>query len=254
MLTLFPAIDITDGKAVRLVQGELEAQTNYGTPLDVAKDFVEIYSKYRSQNGNSRELWVHLVDLDAAFRRGDNRNIISQVVELLHSNKINVELSGGIKDDKSLDFAIKMGAARVNVGTAALENPEWTARAVGKYADKLAVGLDVRGETLAARGWTQDGGNLWEVGKRLKSDGVSRFVVTDVNKDGTLQGPNLELLNKVANQTGVHVTASGGIASLTDISAISELKEQTKGVVDAAIFGKSLYSGAFTLEEALALK
>ncbi|MDO5025861.1 MAG: bifunctional 1-(5-phosphoribosyl)-5-((5-phosphoribosylamino)methylideneamino)imidazole-4-carboxamide isomerase/phosphoribosylanthranilate isomerase PriA [Trueperella sp.] len=233
-LELLPAVDVVDGQAVRLLQGEAGTETGYGDPAAAVKNFV-------AQGAT----WVHLVDLDAAFGRGSNYELLAQIVA---ETDIKVELSGGIRDDDSLARAIDAGATRVNLGTAALEDPDWTARAISKYGDKIAVGLDVRGETLSARGWTRDGGNLWEVLARLDSDGCARYVVTDVQKDGTLQGPNIELLRKVCAATDRPVVASGGVSSLADIKALRQLTEIG---VEGAIVGKALYAGNFTLPQAL---
>jgi phosphoribosylformimino-5-aminoimidazole carboxamide ribotide isomerase/phosphoribosylanthranilate isomerase len=231
---LLPAVDVKDGRAVRLVQGELSQESIYGAPLDVALDFQ-----------TAGATWLHLVDLDAAFGRGENSLLLAEVVGKLD---IDVELSGGIRDDESLTRALATGCRRVNLGTAALENPEWTARVIAEHGDRIAVGLDVRGQTLAARGWTKEGGDLFETIARLDSDGCVRYVVTDVAKDGTLMGPNLELLKSVCSVTKKPVIASGGIATLEDISALAKL--QSIGI-EGAIVGKALYAGAFTLEQAL---
>ena len=235
-LILLPAVDVADGQAVRLVQGEAGSETSYGSPLEAALAW---------QNAGAE--WLHLVDLDAAFGRGHNRELLREVIK--HMN-IAVELSGGIRDDESLEAAMATGCARVNLGTAALENPEWCARAIEKWGDRIAVGLDVRGTTLAARGWTEEGGDLWEVLERLENDGCSRYVVTDVTKDGTLKGPNLELLRDVCARTDKPVIASGGVSSLADLEAIASL---TDIGVEGSIVGKALYAGAFTLEAALEL-
>jgi 1-(5-phosphoribosyl)-5-[(5-phosphoribosylamino)methylideneamino] imidazole-4-carboxamide isomerase/N-(5'phosphoribosyl)anthranilate isomerase len=232
-LELLPAVDVKDGKAVRLVQGELAQESIYGAPLDVALEFQAAGAE-----------WLHLVDLDAAFGRGENTSLLAEVVGRLD---IKVELSGGIRDDESLKRALATGCTRVNLGTAALENPEWTARVIAEHGDRIAVGLDVRGHVLAARGWTKEGGDLFETIERLERDGCSRYVVT---KDGTLQGPNLELLKEVCAATKKPVVASGGISSLADITALSSLHAIG---VEGAIVGKALYAGAFTLEEALAI-
>lgn len=233
-LTLLPAVDVTAGQAVRLVQGEAGSETGYGDPLEAALRW--------QQDGAE---WVHLVDLDAAFGRGDNRELLAEVVRKLD---VAVELSGGIRDDASLDAALATGAARVNVGTAALENPDWVRRAVARVGDRIAVGLDVRGTTLAARGWTREGGDLFEVLARLDADGCSRYVVTDVRRDGTLTGPNVELLASVTAATDRPVIASGGVSTLADLHAIAAIPG-----VEGAIIGKALYAGAFTLPEALAV-
>lgn len=233
-LELLPAVDVADGQAVRLVQGEAGSETSYGSPLEAALEW---------QNAGAE--WLHLVDLDAAFGRGDNIDILTEVSQEL---TIKIEMSGGIRDDASLERALSLNPARINLGTAALENPEWTRKVIAEHGDVIAVGLDVRGDVLAARGWTQEGGNLWEVLDRLNEDGCARYVVTDVTKDGTLQGPNLELLRKVAERTDKPVVASGGIATLDDIAA---LRTMVPHGVEGAITGKALYAGKFTLQQAL---
>ena len=234
-LELLPAVDVASGKAVRLTQGEAGSEEDFGHPLDAAKDWIAAGAE-----------WIHLVDLDAAFGRGSNRVVIAEVVANAGSTKI--ELSGGIRDSASLEAALDLGATRVNLGTAALEDPDWTASAIAKFGDKIAVGLDVRGTTLAARGWTQQGGDLFEVLDRLEQAGCARYVVTDVTKDGTLRGPNLELLRSVMERTEKPVVASGGISSLEDIANLAALVPMG---LEGAILGKSLYAGRFTLEGAL---
>jgi 1-(5-phosphoribosyl)-5-[(5-phosphoribosylamino)methylideneamino] imidazole-4-carboxamide isomerase/N-(5'phosphoribosyl)anthranilate isomerase len=233
-LVLLPAVDVADGAAVRLVQGEAGSETSYGDPLEAALTW---------QRGGAE--WIHLVDLDAAFGRGDNRALLTDVVKRLD---VAVELSGGIRDDASLEAALGTGAARVNLGTAALESPDWVRDAIARHGDRIAVGLDVRGTTLAARGWTQEGGDIWETLARLDADGCARYVVTDVRRDGTLTGPNLELLREVCARTDRPVVASGGVSSLDDLRAIASLTDLG---VEGAIVGKALYAGAFTLPEAL---
>lgn len=233
-LILLPAVDVKGGQAVRLVQGELTHQTNYGAPLDAALDF---------QNAGAE--WIHLVDLDAAFGTGSNHEILAEVIGKLD---IKVELSGGIRNEESLGRALATGCERINLGTAALENPDWTASVIARFGERIAVGLDVRGHTLAARGWTKEGGNLFETLERLDRDGCARYVVTDVKKDGTLQGPNLELLREVCAATSRPVIASGGVSTLDDLRALREL---TPLGVEGSIVGKALYAGAFTLQEAL---
>ena len=235
-LELLPAVDVKDGRAVRLVQGELDAETAYGNPLEVALEFQAAGAE-----------WLHLVDLDAAFGRGENSALLEEVVGRLD---IKVELSGGIRDDESLRRALATGCERVNLGTAALEDPEWTAKVIAEFANRIAVGLDVRGHVLAARGWTKEGGDLFETIERLERDGCARYVVTDVTKDGTLKGPNIELLKEVCAVTRKPVVASGGISSLEDIAALVALNNSG---VEGAIVGKALYAGAFTLQEALEL-
>ena len=234
-LELLPAVDVADGQAVRLVQGEAGSETHYGEPLAAALAWQAAGAE-----------WIHLVDLDAAFGRGSNRDLLHEVVAKLD---VKVEMSGGIRDDASLEAAMATGCARVNIGTAALEDPQWCAAAIARWGDRVAVGLDVRGTTLAARGWTKEGGDIWEVLARLDSEGCARYVVTDVTKDGTLQGPNLELLREVCARTDKPVVASGGVSSLDDLRAIASLVPLG---VEGAIVGKALYAGAFTLEEALA--
>lgn len=233
-LILLPAVDVAHGQAVRLVQGRADSETSFGDPLAAALDW---------QNAGAD--WIHLVDLDAAFGRGSNRELLAQVVGKLD---VNVELSGGIRDDESLRAALATGCRRVNLGTAALENPVWTSQVIAEFGDRIAVGLDVRGTVLAARGWTQEGGDLWETLERLEADGCSRYVVTDVTKDGTLKGPNIELLKDMCARTDKPVIASGGISSLQDLQ---DLRQIVGLGVEGAIVGKALYAGAFTLEEAI---
>lgn len=239
-LTLLPAVDVADGQAVRLVQGAAGTETSYGAPLEAAMNW---------QNAGAE--WIHLVDLDAAFGRGSNYDLLADVVGKLD---VKVELSGGIRDNASLEAALATGCARVNIGTAALENPEWCREVIANYGDRVAIGLDVLNEEgqwrLRGRGWVSDGGDLWEVLERLDAQGASRFVVTDVSKDGTLQGPNVELLREVAAATDAPIVASGGVSSLDDIAAIAKLVDEG---VDSAIVGRALYAGRFTLEEALAV-
>jgi phosphoribosylanthranilate isomerase len=232
-LELLPAVDVADGQAVRLVQGEAGSETSYGDPVEAALQW---------QRDGAQ--WVHLVDLDAAFGRGTNRELLAEVVGRLD---VKVEMSGGIRDDASLEAALATGCARVNLGTAALESPDWVRSAIARYGEKIAVGLDVRGTTLSARGWTQDGGELFEVLERLDRDGCARYVVTDVRRDGTLTGPNIDLLKQVTAATTRPVVASGGVSSLDDLRAIAGVPG-----VEGAIVGKALYAGAFTLPEALA--
>ena len=233
-LILLPAVDVAHGQAVRLVQGEADSETSFGDPLAAALDWQ-----------SSGAQWIHLVDLDAAFGRGNNRELLAEVVGKMD---INVELSGGIRDDESLRAALATGCRRVNLGTAALENPDWTSQVIQEFGDRIAVGLDVRGTTLAARGWTKEGGDLWETLDRLEADGCTRYVVTDVTKDGTLRGPNVDLLREMCAKTNKPVIASGGISSLADLE---ELRSIVPLGVEGAIVGKALYAGAFTLEQAL---
>jgi 1-(5-phosphoribosyl)-5-[(5-phosphoribosylamino)methylideneamino] imidazole-4-carboxamide isomerase/N-(5'phosphoribosyl)anthranilate isomerase len=230
---LLPAVDVADGAAVRLVQGVAGTETSYGDPLDAALGW--------QRDGAE---WIHLVDLDAAFGRGNNRELLAEVVRRVD---LAVELSGGIRDETSLAAALATGAARVNLGTAALESPDWVRSVIARYGEQIAVGLDVRGRTLAARGWTKDGGDLWATLDRLDADGCPRYIVTDVHRDGTLTGPNLDLLRDVCAATQGAVVASGGVSSIADVRALSGL-----GTVEGAIVGKGLYAGAFTLPEALA--
>ncbi len=234
-LELLPAVDVANGQAVRLTQGEAGTEESFGHPLQAALDWIEAGAE-----------WIHLVDLDAAFGRGNNQAVIQEVIQ--QSGQTKIELSGGIRDDRSLESALAMGATRVNLGTAALEDPNWTASVIEKYTDQIAVGLDVRGTTLAARGWTKEGGDLFEVLQRLEDAGCSRYVVTDVTKDGTLRGPNLELLKMVMSKTDKPVVASGGISSLEDIENLVALVPLG---LEGAILGKSLYAGRFTLQQAL---
>jgi phosphoribosyl isomerase A len=233
-LQLLPAVDVSKGKAVRLTKGERGTEQEFGDPLEVALNWQQMGAE-----------WIHLVDLDRAFGTGSNFSQLAQVVGALD---IKVEISGGIRDDDSLAAALETGATRVNLGTAALEDPAWTSKVIGNFADKIAIGLDVRGKTLSARGWTKDGGDLFETLERLERDGAARYVVTDVTKDGTLQGVNTELLREISQFTNKPLIASGGIGSLDDIEKLLPLTEIG---VEGAILGKALYARAFTLTQAL---
>lgn len=237
-LVLLPAVDVAGGKAVRLVQGAAGTETSYGDPLEAALAW--------QRDGAE---WIHLVDLDAAFGRGSNRELLADLVARLD---VKVELSGGIRDDASLVAALGTGAARVNLGTAALESPEWVRSAIAGHGTAIAVGLDVRGTTLAARGWTQEGGDLWQTLERLDADGCARYVVTDVHRDGTLTGPNLTLLEQVLARTSAEVVASGGVSSLEDLRSIAAVRTGTGRAIEGCIVGKALYAGQFTLPQALA--
>ena len=235
-LQLLPAVDITEGRAVQLAQGVAGSERVYGDPLAAAR---------RWQDAGAE--WLHLVDLDAAFGRGSNRELQAEIVGALD---IQVEMSGGIRDDESLAAALATGCRRVNIGTAALEQPEWCAKVIAEHGDRIAIGLDVRGRTLAARGWTREGGDLYDVLARLDREGCARYVVTDVNKDGMLQGPNLQLLEDVCAVTDAPIIASGGVTELADLEALMTLVPRG---VEGAIAGTALYEGRFTLEDALAL-
>ncbi len=233
-LILLPAVDVVGGQAVRLSQGRAGTETSYGSPVEAAMAFARAGAD-----------WLHLVDLDAAFGRGSNADLLADIVA---QAPMAVELSGGVRDDVSVRRALDAGARRVTLGTVALEDPQWTGRAIAEFGDRIAVGLDVRGETLSARGWTREGGDLWDVMARLDDSGCARYVVTDVTRDGMLSGPNLELLERVCRRTGAAVVASGGVSSLDDIA---KLRTLTDIGLEGAIVGRALYTGAFTLEEAL---
>lgn len=233
-LELLPAVDVRGGRAVQLQQGISGSGWDFGDPLQAARAWQEQGAE-----------WIHLVDLDAAFGEGSNRELLAGIVDRLD---LKVELSGGIRDQDSLVAALDSGCARVNLGTAALENPKWTAAAIAEYGDRIAIGLDVRGTTLAARGWTREGGDLWETLARLDSEGCSRYVVTDVAKDGMLAGPNLQLLTDVSEATSAKVVASGGVTTREDVVALRELVPVG---VEGAIIGSALYKGTVTLSDAL---
>lgn len=236
ILELLPAVDVREGRAVQLQQGIAGSGWEFGDPVEAALAWQEQGAQ-----------WLHLVDLDRAFGTGSNADILAEIVGRLD---IDVEMSGGIRDDESLRQALATGCRRVNLGTAALEHPQWTAAAIAEFGDRIAVGLDVRGETLAARGWTREGGNLWATLERLDGEGCARYVVTDVTKDGMLAGPNLSLLTDVCERTQRPVVASGGISTLADLEALRAL---TPIGIEGAIVGSALYKGAFTLPEALAV-
>lgn len=237
-LILLPAVDVSDGVAVRLTQGRVDTDTEYGDPLDAARDFLDEGAE-----------WLHLVDLDAAFGRGDNTDVLRRVVDEL-AGSMSIQLSGGIRDEASLNRALAAGVRRVNLGTAALANLAWVAAAIAEHGDRVAVGLDVRGSKLAPRGTTEVGADVFEALELLEAAGCSRYIVTDVDTDGAMSGPNLQLLSDIARRSNAPVIASGGIATLDDITAIRELVGLG---VEGAVLGKALYAGAFTLGDALAV-
>jgi phosphoribosylanthranilate isomerase len=234
-LELLPAVDVSGGRAVQLVQGVAGSERVFGDPVEAA---------LRWQRAGAR--WLHLVDLDAAFGRGHNRDLLRRVVATLD---VAVELSGGIRDDASLEAALATGCRRVNIGTAALEDPPWCAKVIAEHGDGIASGLDVRGTTLPARGWTREGGDLYDVMARLDAEGCARYLVTDVTKHGMLDAPNLDLLLEVCRRTGRPAVASGGGSTLDALRALAGLVPDG---VEGAIIGTALYTGAFTLEGALA--
>ena len=237
LLVLLPAVDVSKGQAVRLVQGKQGSETEYGSPVEAARNWVDQGAE-----------WIHLVDLDAAFGTGSNAGLLAEVVRELRG-RVHIELSGGIRDDESLARALATGCDRVNLGTAALEDPDWTATVISQHGERIAVGLDVRGTTLSARGWTKDGGDLWETLGRLDAAGCTRYVVTDVTKDGTMHGPNFHLLTQVCEATTRPIVASGGIARLEDLHRLADMVPHG---IEGAIVGRALYDGAFTLPEAIA--
>jgi 1-(5-phosphoribosyl)-5-[(5-phosphoribosylamino)methylideneamino] imidazole-4-carboxamide isomerase/N-(5'phosphoribosyl)anthranilate isomerase len=234
-LELLPAIDVAGAKSIRLTAGDSQSATEYGSPLDVAKAFVD-----------SGAQWIHLVDLDAAFSRGSNLETIAEVVQQCPG--IKVELSGGIRDASSLEAALALNPKRVVLSTLALADLDFTAKALEHHGHLIAVGLDVRGSRLEARGQAEQGGELADMLAALEDFGCSRYVVTDVTRDGTLGGPNLELLQYVLARTAKPVVASGGISSLGDIRALKALVQQG---LEGAILGKALYANNFTLEQAI---
>jgi bifunctional hisA/trpF protein len=233
-LQLLPAVDVQDGQAVQLVQGVAGTQKEFGDPLSAAL-------RWQEEGAH----WIHLVDLDAAFGRGSNTTLLAEIISRLD---VNVELSGGIRDDASLERALDTGCRRVNIGTAALEQPQWCEQIIERHGDRVAIGLDIRGERLAARGWTTEGGPWAETLDRLAAAGCQRFVVTDVNSDGMLTGPNLDLLGDVCARTSAAVVASGGISTLDDLRTLREL---VRDGVEGAIVGTALYLGRFTLAQAI---
>jgi 1-(5-phosphoribosyl)-5-[(5-phosphoribosylamino)methylideneamino] imidazole-4-carboxamide isomerase/N-(5'phosphoribosyl)anthranilate isomerase len=237
-LILLPAVDVSNGLAVRLTRGQTGTEATHGDPLDAARDFLDQGAE-----------WLHLVDLDAAYGRGDNADVLRRVVDEL-AGSMSIQLSGGIRDEVSLNRALAAGVRRVNLGSAALANPDWVASAISEHGDRVVVGLDVRGSTLAPRGTTDIGADVFVTLELLESAGCSRYIVTDVDTDGAMSGPNLQLLSNVANRTNTPVIASGGIATLDDIAAIRDLVNVG---VEGAILGKALYAGAFTLTDALAV-
>jgi phosphoribosyl isomerase A len=235
VLTLYPAVDIKDGRAVRLTQGRADEETVYDAdPVAAAQRFADAGTP-----------WLHVVDLDAAFTgEPRNRHLIAAIVE---ATGCRVQASGGVRTVADVEASLGYGAERVVIGTMALTDPGFVADVLDRVGPRIAIGLDARGTTLQARGWTEEAGDLFDALERFTAMGVPRFVYTDVAKDGMLEGPNVEMLAKVADATTAAVTASGGVSSLDDLRTLAACHPR----VDAAIVGKALYSGAFTLEEAL---
>ena len=234
-LQLLPAIDISNGSSVRLSQNKIDKDIEYGSPIEVAQDFV-----------NQGASWIHLVDLDQAFGSGDNRILISEVIET--QKNVKIQLSGGIKNQETLDFAVSSGAERFNLSTGALIDLDWVAKVISEHGSRAVIGLDVMGDELVARGETVQAGKLFEVLDKLESFGAQRYLVTDVSKDGMLLGPNIELLKAVLDKTEKPVLASGGVSSLQDIE---ELKALVSLGLEGLVLGKALYEGNFTLTQAL---
>ena len=230
VLQLLPAIDVTGGQAVRLSSGSVDAGS-WGSPLDVARSFHEAGAR-----------WVHLVDLDLAFGRGENSELLTRVI---HEVPVRVELSGGITSRGAIDAGLAMGPERVNIATQALGDIDTVCEAIDTYGERVAVCLDVHGDRLAARGGSSEGGNVWEALHALNEAGVARLVVTDVTRDGQMNGSNRDLLARVTDLTPARIIASGGVNSLADIEALRVLG------IEGAIVGKALYQGAFTLADAL---
>ena len=234
ILNVIPAIDIKGARAVRLKQGKKDHVTDYGDPVERAYEFQRAGAE-----------WLHVVDLDAAFGEGSNWKIVESIVKQID---IKVEVSGGIRDDRSLDRALSSGSHRVTIGTAAMENPAWISEKFEDLAEKIIVALDIRDGRVATRGWTEETVPYREAIKRLDGVGCLRYMVTDISKDGTLTGPNLSLLEDVASNTESSVIASGGVALLEDIASLRHLVALG---IEGAVIGKALYEGVFTVAEAI---
>jgi phosphoribosylformimino-5-aminoimidazole carboxamide ribotide isomerase len=230
-IELLPAVDIRSGQAARLQQGSLTSLTTYGAPGEIIDNFIE-----------SGASWIHLVDLDAAFGSGNNRALIN---DLINTKSVKFALSGGVFNQESLDFAISTKAQRINLATSALLDLQWVEKVIDQHKDLLSVSLDVQGPNLIARGTGQAAGDLIEIIGRLDQMGCTRFVITDIETDGTLTGPNFELLSKVISVTKVKVVASGGVASAADLTKLRALN------LDGVILGKALYTGQIDLQEAI---
>ena len=230
---LLPAIDVSNGLSVR--PGTENSNESFGSPMDIASEWIASGAK-----------WIHLVDLDAAYGKGENRKLISEVVS--RCTGINVQISGGIRDQESLTAALQTRASRINLATSALMDMPWVESVISTHGNQISVSLDASGSRLVARGSGEDVGKLEPVLQQLEDLGCARYVVTDVKRDGSLNGPNLELLEQVLSLTGKPVIASGGIAELSDLEALVGLR--SKGLA-GAILGKALYVGRFSLEQAL---
>ena len=236
-LQLLPAVDVVNGQSVRLERGQARSARSFGDPRKAVADFVD-----------AGAAWIHLADIDAAFGRGSNAALLAAIVEETRETGVRIEWSGGVRNEESLLVAIGSGAARVNLATSALADLEWAAGAIERFGQRLAVCLDVRGAALSARGASVEIGGLWEILPVLEKAGCRRYVVTDVARDGAMNGPNTKLLREVAHAASAPIIASGGVSSLDDIRGLRELVGEG---IDSAIVGKALYEGAFTLRQAI---
>jgi phosphoribosylanthranilate isomerase len=233
VMDLYPAVDIKSGKAARLTKGQIDSTENFGDPAEVVNQFIEAGSK-----------WIHLVDLDAAFGTGTNKEIIKEITSFPN---IAFQLSGGINNQTSLDFAISTNANQINLATSALHDLKWVEEVMQKYGSRLSVSLDVDAGSnqLIARGSGDNLGNLFQMIKRLDSIGCHRYILTDINADGALTGSNFDLIEKVTAVTDAAIISSGGVSSIDDLLKLREL--QIAGVV----LGKALYGGQIDLVSAL---
>ncbi|SDN00435.1 1-(5-phosphoribosyl)-5-[(5-phosphoribosylamino)methylideneamino] imidazole-4-carboxamide isomerase [Fictibacillus solisalsi] len=234
--SLYPAIDMRGGKCVRLLQGDYNQETVYGdSPFEMAKQFAEAGAK-----------WIHMVDLDGA-KAGERVNH-QHVVRVANELDVSVQIGGGIRNEEDVAFYLKEGVNRVILGSAAISNPEFVIKMLRKYGSQIAIGIDARNGYVATEGWLNTSEiKASELAEKLGNEGAETFIFTDISKDGTLKGPNTEAIGEIAGLTGKNVIASGGVSSLDDLAA---LKADHRGI-GGAIIGKALYTGRFTLQEAL---
>jgi phosphoribosylformimino-5-aminoimidazole carboxamide ribotide isomerase len=236
-MDLYPAIDLRDGRCVRLVQGDYDRETVYSDdPVEQARSFEVAGAS-----------WIHVVDLDAARTgRAVNRHIIGDIACAVDAR---IQTGGGIRDEAAASAVFETGVARVVLGTAALEQPPLVERLAKRFP--VAVGLDARGRDLAVRGWEKGSGHdLLELARQFSDVGVAALVVTEIGRDGMLSGPDLEGLAAVLEVTSVDVIASGGVGTLDDLRALAALEVGGRRLA-GAIVGKALYESRFTLAEAL---
>jgi phosphoribosylformimino-5-aminoimidazole carboxamide ribotide isomerase len=238
-MNLYPAIDVLGGRAVRLRQGRRDSVSDYGTPLEMARKWARLGAS-----------WLHVVDLDGAFEgRRRNVEVIADIRRELPT--VRLQTGGGIRDLDAVSGLLEEGADRVVLGTAAVENPDLLAEVLGRFPDRVAVGIDARDGIVKLDGWTREGGGMAiDMARDMEKRGVRLVVYTDISRDGEFAGVNVAATRELLEATGLSVIASGGVASVDDVSRLRDLGHPR---LDGAIIGKALYEDRIDLSEALAV-